>query len=442
MTLRRAAVLLLLVSGGLTSPGSPALAQTVNLTEAAAPGDCSRYTVELALTGNLLVTQDNGRQPIRLEAKARHRFTERTLAVEHNLPVKSARHYDEAVASAVVGGDKFDRTLAADRRLVVAQMTAEGAHCYCPAGPVTRDELDLVTEHFNPQCLPGLLPGREVKPGDVWDIGNPAVQAACLFDGLIANKLAGKLVEVKDGLAVFAIQGTAEGIEQGAKVSLNVTATGKFDPASKRVVELVWKQKDEREQGPVNPASQVEATVTLRREPFPAPPAELADAALAGVPRGDPPAFLTHLRYADPKGRYQFVYPRDWHVTGQTDPHLVLRLIDRGEFVAQATVTVWKKADPGKHTPVEEFKKAVAESPGWVAVRVLEDGEQPTDGGRWLYRLCAEGRMGELPVVQSFHLLAGPQGDQVVVTLAMRPEKLRAVGTRDVGLVNAIEFRK
>jgi hypothetical protein len=442
MTPRRAAVLLLLVFGGLTSPGSPALAQTVNLTEAAKPGDCSRYTVELALAGNLLVTQENGRQPIRLEARARHRFAERTLAVEHHLPAKSARHYEEAAASAVVGGDKFDRTLAADRRLVVAQMSVEGLLCYSPAGPVTRDELDLVTEHFNPQCLPGLLPGREVKVGDVWDLGNPAVQSACLFDGLIANKLAGKLVEVKDGLAVFTVHGTAEGIEHGARVTLSVEATGKFDPAANRVVELIWKQKDEREQGPVNPASQVEATVTLRREVLPGPPAEVGDAALAGVPKDDPSAALTHLRYADPKGRYQFVYPRDWHVTGQTDPHLVLRLIDRGEFVAQATVTVWKKADPGRHTPPEEFKKAVAESPGWVAVRVLEDHEVPADGGRWVYRLASEGRMGELPVVQCFHLLAGPQGDQVVVTLAARPEKLRAVGTRDLDLVRAIEFRK
>jgi hypothetical protein len=433
MILRAAATL-----AAVFALGSPVWGQTVNLTEA--PADCSRYTLELTLAGNLLVTQENARQPIRLEAKARHRFAERTLAAADGMPAKSVRHYDEAAASAVVGGDKFDHTLPADRRLIVAQRSSEGLLCYAPAGPVTRNELDLVTEHFNPQCLPGLLPGREVKVGDTWALAPQAAQAACLFDGLIKHALTGKLVEVKDGLATFTVEGTAEGIEQGSKVSLTTRATGKFDPNTRRVVELTWKQKDERDQGPVNPASQVEATVTLTREALAQPPAELSDGALAVVPKADPPALMTALRYADPKGRYQFVYPRDWHVTGQTDPHLVLRLLDRGEFVTQATVTTWKKAEPGRHAPAEEFKKVVTELPGWTVERVIEDTELPTDGGRWLYRLTAVGRMQDLPVVQSFHLLAGPQGDQVVVTFAMKPEKVKAVGTRDVGLVNAIEF--
>ncbi|MDB5313262.1 MAG: hypothetical protein JWO38_7464 [Gemmataceae bacterium] len=434
MTPRRAALLaLLLVS-------SPAFAQPVNLTETPMVGDCSRYTVELTVTGHLIVTQEGAKQQIKLDAKARHRFAERALAVADGLPSRSARYYDEAATSAVVGGDKVDHALPADRRLIIAHRNPDGPFCFSPAGPVTRDELDLVTEHFDPRCLAGLLPGKMVAVGDTWAVTNPAAQTAGLFDGLVKNQLTGKLVGVKDGVATFTVTGTAEGIEHGAKVGMTVSATGQFHLASMRVVEIAWKQSDDRDQGPVSPASKLEAVVTVRRELLPQLPKELAEPALAGVPGADPPALLTHLRHADPKGRYQLVYPRDWHVTGQTDTHLVFRLVDRGEFVAQATVTVWKKAEPGKHVPADEFKKAVAESPGWVAVRVLEEGEIPTDGGRWLYRLTAEGKMEDLPVVQSFHLLAGPQGDQVVVTVAMKPEKLKAVGTRDVGLVNAIEF--
>lgn len=434
MTLRAAATLAAVLA--LTGP-TPA--QTVNLTETPA-ADCTRCTLELNLAGNLLVVQENGKQPIRVEAKARHLFAERTITAADGMPLKSARHYDEAVASTVLGGVKIGRALPADRRLVVAQRSSEGLLCYAPAGPVTREELDLVTEHFNPQCLPGLLPGREVKVGDTWQLSPQAAQAACLFDGLIKHALTGKFVEVKDGLAVFTVEGTAEGIEQGAKVSLTIAATGRFDPATKRVVELTWKQKDERDQGPVNPASQVEATVTLKREAVAQVPAELADAALAVVPKEEPQGLMTALRHADPQGRYQFVYPRDWHVTAQTEQHLVLRLIEKGEFITQATVSVWKKAEAGKHATPEEFKKAVGESPGWTVERVLEDVELPTDGGRWLYRVTAAGKFQDLPAVQSFHLLAGPQGDQVAVTFAMKPEKVKAVGTRDVGLVNAIEF--
>jgi hypothetical protein len=208
------------------------------------------------------------------------------------------------------------------------------------------------------------------------------------------------------------------------------------------VVSLNWKQRDDRAQGPVNPASQVEATITLKRQALAEVPKELADAALVAVPKGEVPAAMTLLRHADPKGRYTLVYPRDWHITGQTDQHLILRLLDRGEFIAQATVAAWKKAEPGKHTPAEEFKKAVAAAPGWTATRLLEDVETTTPDGRWLYRIAAEGKMDDLPVVQSFHLLAGSQGDQAAVTFAMKPEKVKAVGTRDRELVSALSFPK
>jgi hypothetical protein len=416
-----------------------ARAQT-NLAETPAAGDSFRYSVELDLAGKMFFVQDGMKGSLGLQAKARHVFSERTLAVADGLPARSVRHYEDAVSSTVVDIDKINHALPDDRRLVVALRSSEGAFCFCPAGPVTRDELDLVTEHFNPQCLAGLLPGKLVTAGDTWTIPAAAAQAACGFDGLTKTALTGKLAVVADGKAAFSIDGTAEGIEHGAKVTLTVTATGVFDTAAKRIVSLTWKQKDDREQGPVAPASQVEATITLKREALAAAPKELADAALANVPKGEVPAAMTLLRHADPKGSYSLVYPRAWHVTGQTEQHLILRLLDKGEFVAQATVLAWKKAEAGKHTPADEFKKAANATPGWTAGRVLEDAETTSPDGRWLYRFVAEGKAEDVAVVQSFHLLAGPQGDQAAVMVTMKPDKVKVVGARDKELAQSLSF--
>ncbi len=432
--MRRAATLFALLAF------APCAEAQVTLAEAPAAGDGARYTVELDLTGKLIVTQEGAKEAIPLAAKARHVFSERTLTATDGLPARSARHYDSAAASAVVGGEKSDRALPADRALVVALRNSDGPFCFSPAGPLTRDELDLVTEHFNPQCLAGLLPGKAVNVGDTWAVGPAAAQTACLFDGLVKNNLVGKLTAAANGQATFTIEGTAEGIENGAKVTLAVTATGTFDTAKKCVTALTWKQKDDRELGPVAPASQVEATVVLKREPLAQLPKELTDAALANVPKGDVPAGMTLLRHTDPKGRYSLVHPRDWHITGQTELHLILRLLDKGEFIAQATVVAWKKVDAGKHTPADEFKRAVGGAPGWTVSRVLEDAEVASPDGRWLYRIVAEGKMDELPVVQSFNLIAGAQGDQAAVTFAMKPDKVKAVGARDRELVNAVTF--
>ena len=87
----------------------PARPPQVVLAEAPAAGDYARYSVELDLTGKLIVTQEGNKETIRLEAKARHVFSERTLTVADGLPARSARHYEDAVASAVVDVEKVNR---------------------------------------------------------------------------------------------------------------------------------------------------------------------------------------------------------------------------------------------------------------------------------------------------------------------------------------------
>lgn len=429
----RCAVVLLVVA----SQVAPALAQPVNLGETAAVGDSARYLIELELNGSLIVSQEGRRQSIRLQAKARHAFAEKVMAVGDGMATISARQYASAAASAVVAGEKSERQLPDDRKLILARRRADGLFCYAPSGPLSRDDLDLVTEHFNPQCLPGLLPGKIVKVGDTWSVGDNAAQAACLFEGVVKNALTGKLIAVKDGVATFSIEGTAEGIEHGAKVALTITATGTYDAAVKRITGLTWKQKDVREQGTVNPASEVEVTVTLRREPLAAEPKELVHAAIPARAGTEPPAKDTMLRYVDPQGRYRITHDRDWYVTGQTDTHLVLRLIEKGEFGAQATVTAWRKVEAGQHSPAGEFKKAVADTPGWVAGKTIAEGELPVDGGRWLFRVAIEGKIEDRPAVQTFYLLAGPKGDQVAVTVITKPEGKKAA--RELELVRSIE---
>lgn len=88
---------------------SPASAQPVNLTEKAAVGDKLKCLVELDLKGDLSFVIDGKKEPVRVEAKGRHAFTERVTAVAGAMPAVSARFYHEAVAAAVVGGERANR---------------------------------------------------------------------------------------------------------------------------------------------------------------------------------------------------------------------------------------------------------------------------------------------------------------------------------------------
>src|SRR6185295_9199869 len=114
-------------------------------------------------------TKDDRQVPLPLTASASHEFPERILQVNAGLPQKAARLYETAKAKISVNGDGSERGLRPDRSLMVAQAIKDQILVYCPAGALTRDELD-VTEHLDTLSLTGLLPDKAVAVGDTWKV--------------------------------------------------------------------------------------------------------------------------------------------------------------------------------------------------------------------------------------------------------------------------------
>src|SRR5262249_7181946 len=142
---------------------------------------------------------------------------------------KVAHVYDKARAHINVGDDQSARRLRPNRALFVVQRSNDQTVTYCPAGPLLREELELVGEHFDTLGLTGLLPGKAVKEGDTWHLGNGTVQALCNFEGLVQQSITGKLDKVVGNEALVRISGEASGIDVGAQVKLVIDATCRFD---------------------------------------------------------------------------------------------------------------------------------------------------------------------------------------------------------------------
>jgi hypothetical protein len=253
------------------------------------------------------------------------------------------------------------------------------------------------------------------------------------------NKLEGKLVKADGDLATIAVTGTAAGVEAGAVMKLTIDAAGTYDARAKRLTRLAWKQKSERDQGPVSPASTMEVAVTVDRKAVPTP-AELTDAELVSIPDGfAAPGPMTNLEYRDPKGRFALIHPRDWHLTAVTADHTVLRLMDRGDYVAQVTVSPWTRAKPGEHLTPDQFKAAMRATSNWRPERELQSGEVPSAEGKYVYRLSEQGQLDGVAVLQNFFLVAAPTGEQVVLTFTLSPKLADKLGARDLSMAASIE---
>lgn len=416
-------------------------AQNCTLSETPKAGDCFKIQLEMKLSGEMRIRKDDKTVPLKQEASAVHEYTERVLVVGRDGSIeKTARLYETAKASITVGEGRSEPTLRSERRLFVAQRHNDRALVYSPSGPLTREELELTADHFDSAAVTGLLPGKETAVGDTWKIPSSVVQALCNFEGLTEHNLTGKLESATTDMATFSINGTANGIEDGSIAKLKIEAVGKFDVKAKHFVSLEWKQKDERDQGPVTPASAVETTTTLKRQPIEQPSA-LSDVALVSVPSDwEVPAPMTQLDYRDSQGRYAMLYPREWHITAQVKDQLVMRYMDRGDYVAQVTLTPWKKADKGKHMTAEEFKQSMNDMAGWEPEKELQAGEVPSDKDRWVYRYSSSGQMDGVAAVQNCYLIANAEGEQMIVVFTMTPKQVDKLGARDLSLVGSLEI--
>ena len=156
--------------------------------------------------------------------------------------------------------------------------------------PPTRQERQL-EQHGEPDHL-AAGPFDQVEGGRRGPAGGQHVvhhqHALTGLEGMTKHDLTGKLEKVAGNEATLVVTGTAAGVWQGAQLKSSVEATATYDLAAKRLTKLVWKQKDDRDQGPVSPASSLQVTITLGRKAIDRP-ASLDDVALVSVPDGFTP---------------------------------------------------------------------------------------------------------------------------------------------------------
>ena len=411
-------------------------AQTYSLSEASLVDSYHQIQLSMTLTGTLKLFQDGREILLKESATATHDFVERVLeAGPDNIACKSARVYKNAKVSIVVDAEKLNRTLRSERTFLLAQRERghDGVLTYCPKGTLTREELD-VADHFDTLAVTGLLPVKGVTVGESWKLSNSTAEALCHLQGLSDHSLTAKLERLQADVATISVNGTASGIDLGASVNSTITATCLFDTKKRSLGSLEWTQKDERGPGPVSPASALEMTVKLTRTPID-PVNELSDVLLVPVRDVEPERSWTDVLFKDAKGRFEMTHTRDWLLVGCTPEHVVLRLMDRGEFVAQVSIAPWRKAEPTKHPTPDEVKSIVANSPGWAQDTLIKAEEVTLPSGQWAYLVAGEGDLDGVRAVQYVYFLAGPDGDQAILTFTMTPAQTQKLGSRDLEFV-------
>jgi hypothetical protein len=265
---------------------------------------------------------------------------EKNQTATKSLPVtgSSAIEYDERVLAAGTGG-QVEKTLRlyrridfrrkigdrpqestirpAVRRLVLLRHKNQEVP-FSPDGPLMWAEIDLVrTDVFTP-ALVGLLPDKDVKPGERWQAGKAAIQELTDMERIDEGEVECRFDDVttfgKRRYARVGFRGSVRGVNEDGPNRQQLDGYLLFDLASNHIGYLSLKgissllDKDGKAQGTI------EGQFVLTRQ-APRNEPELADAALRAL-KLDPDADNTLLLYDSAELGIRFLYPRRWHVAG------------------------------------------------------------------------------------------------------------------------------
>jgi hypothetical protein len=433
-------VIHLVVVGLLPTCYASAASSTYDLRPQPKPGEVVRVEAQLEVGGEVKLAEQGKARALKMSVAGKVVYDEKSLSVRRTGATdgaRSVRYYRDAQAVIKIDEGGIEPKLRDDRRFVVADEAEGRATLFSPAGPLTREELDLIDLPANSLLVDRLLPDHPVRLGDHWDHADALVGELLGLDAVSQNDTRSELKEVTGNRARLELTGRVLGAVGGVATEIEVKAKYRFDFNERRVTGLGLLVKEKRAIGHVNTGLDVVAKLQMALAP--AEGDALSDKNLAGLSL-EPRLELVALECPAPNKKFRIYHGRDWHLMTDAGDTLALRYLRRGELVAQCNVSSLADVEPGKEPSLATFQHDLERSLGESFERYIEASESTTSTGHRIYRIVAEGHVSDLPIQWHYFLVADRAGRLAVFAFTVESELVERLGDADEALVSTIEF--
>ena len=244
--------------------------------------------------------------------------------------------------------------LVEDRRLIVVSMGEERPILHSPAGPLSREQLELIDVQGNSARLHALLPDKAIKVGDSWPNTNNALKDILGLDAIAKSDVKSRLVKIEAGVAKLEMSGSLEGAIDGVSSTIQINSKYSYNIQQGRITWFALAVKEKRSIGHASPGFEVTARLRMAIELLEESP-QLEDPLLEEVPLTIEVGSVL-LEHKSPKGEFAIMHDRRWHPLSESGHVTVLRMIDRGELVAQCNISRLPDLPAGKHIQIEELQ--------------------------------------------------------------------------------------
>jgi hypothetical protein len=377
-------------------------------------------------------------QHLPLKVAAELNYAERVIGQSRQwTEVRLLRAYESAEAKIKLRDTEWTSTLRESRRLIALESSAKSAVHFSPTGPLTRDELDLVETAASGLALEALLPPRVLKVGGSWPLADPIVARLVGLEAINQQTLTATLDSAKDNVAVVSLAGKVAGAVGGVSSDIELKGKLNFDLKQREVTWLTLAIQENRAIGHAQPGFETLTTLKLAAAPT-RPIAELSDKAIAGMPLAPGPG-QTLLELTNESARYQVFHDRRWQAMMERADATILRMVDRGDLVAQCNLSPRPPLGKGEQLTLEGFQDDVKRVLGKNLEQVVAAGEDVENGIRVL-RVVVAGKAGELPIQWTYYHLSDDQGRRAALVFTIESSLLERYPNIDREFIQGFRF--
>lgn len=421
---------------------------TVDLTPRVSADDLAQVTIELECGGTMQVRDDvQASTPVRtlpMSVAAKLVYDEHRVApTAGTLATRAIRYYGEA--SAVIKVDEGGTTpkLADERRLIVAQVSSDqnvgGRLSFAsPNGLLQREELDLIDVTCDSLAVDGLLPSRPVAADATWPADPNTMGAILSMDSVAAAQVENVLDKFNHDFALVRIAGAVVGTADGSATEMEVRGVYLFDRKLARVTRFNLAVKEKRSIGGATPGLDGVAKLRMNVKPLESSPQLPPDTltALASNNR----LRLDTLQLEPEKQGFRVTHDRRWFVTSQDRETTTLRRVDRGDTLAQCTITSLPPKSAGRQTTLDEFERDIRFALKSNFGELVSSRQWTNSSGHHCLEVVVRGAAEGVPIEWHYYLVAPETGNRVSLAVTIQGEMVERLAAADRTLVNAVEI--
>lgn len=447
---------ILLIAATLTTAlpaADTGAAKTYLLRAAAQRGQITNVRVVLNVEGHLKLAGEGKVDQLPLKVAGNLQYDERVVEVdaETGQVSRSLRLYERAEATITIKAKPIRQTLPADHRRIALAAGKEGITMICPGDHLSREELDLIDVIGNSLLLDRLLPNRKVHIDEEW---SPPPQALATFLGLDAashSEVKCRLAEVKGNVASVEMKGTMVGAVGGVSSEIELNARFTYHLTQRRITSLALAMRENRSIGHASPGLKVTAKLQMAIGSSHATGKrvtgkraagtlndQLSDKAIANIDL-TADAHSTLLKYTA-AGQYTLLHDPRWHIVAEQPGLSVLRLVDRGELVAQCKIATPSGKESSDPVTLDSFRAQVRKALGQNLKKIDGAAQTKTAAGYQVIRVVASGSVSDLSIRWIYLHVSDTKGHQATFVFALESSLMERFATADLVMLSSLRF--